>query len=151
MTGNDAIHGTKTLTGRDMKAGETFYFQLKATNANAQSVLPNAQTVKVTSLTDGSANFDFGEMSFSKVGKYAFTVNEVADENGTETTNGSGMIYDSNICTVTVDVTDNHDGTLKADVTYSNSAHSSVADKAQFNNTYEASMNYGARVLAASW
>ncbi len=29
-------------------------------------------------------------------------------------------------------------------MTYSNSAHSSVADKAQFNNTYEASMNYGA-------
>ena len=144
LTGNDAIHGTKTLTGRDMKAGETFYFQLKATNANAQSVLPNAQTVKVTSLTDGSANFDFGEMSFSKVGKYTFTVNEVADENGTETTNGSGMTYDSNICTVTVDVADNHDGTLKADVTYSNSARSSVADKAQFNNTYEASMNYGA-------
>lgn len=144
LTGNDAIHGTKTLTGRDMKAGETFYFQLKATNANAQSVLPNAQTVKVTSLTDGSANFDFGEMSFSKVGKYTFTVNEVADENGTETTNGSGMTYDSNICTVTVDVADNHDGTLKADVTYSNSAHSSVTDKAQFNNTYKASMNYGA-------
>ena len=144
LTGDDAIHGTKTLTGRDMKDGETFFFQLKATNANAQSVLPNAQTVKVTSLTDGSANFDFGEMSFSKVGKYTFTVNEVADENGTETTNGSGMTYDSNICTVTVDVTDNHDGTLKADVTYSNSAHSSVADKAQFNNAYEASMNYGA-------
>ncbi len=144
LTGDDAIHGTKTLTGRDMKDGETFYFQLTATNANAQSVLPNAKTVEVTSLTDGSANFDFGEMSFSKVGKYTFTVNEVADENGTETTNGSGMTYDSNICTVTVDVTDNHDGTLKADVTYSNSAHSSVADKAQFNNTYEASMNYGA-------
>lgn len=144
LTGADAIHGTKTLTGRDMKAGETFYFQLTATDANAQSVLPNAKTVEVTSLTDGSADFDFGEMSFSKVGKYTFTVNEVADENGIETTNGSGMTYDTNICTVTVDVTDNHDGTLKADVTYSNSAHSSVTDKAQFNNTYKASMNYGA-------
>lgn len=144
LTGTDAIHGTKTLTGRDMKAGETFYFQLTATNDNAQSVLPNAQTVEVTSLTDGSANFDFGEMSFSKVGKYTFTVNEVADQNGTETTDVSGMTYDSNVCTVTVNVTDNHDGTLKADVTYSNSAHSSVTDKAQFNNTYKASMNYGA-------
>lgn len=144
LTGNDAIHGTKTLTGRDMKAGETFYFQLTATNANARSVLPNAQTVEVTSLTDGSANFNFGDMTFSKVGVYTFTVNEVADQNGTETTNGSGMTYDANICTVTVDVTDNHDGTIKADVTYSNSAHSSVVDKAQFNNTYEASMNYGA-------
>lgn len=144
LTGTDAIHGTKTLTGRDMKDGETFYFQLTATNANAQSVLPNAKTVEVTSLTDGSADFNFGDMSFSKVGKYTFTVNEVADENGTETTNGSGMTYDTNICTVTVDVSDNHDGTLKADVTYSNSAHSSVTDKAQFNNTYKASMNYGA-------
>lgn len=144
LTGGDAIHGTKTLTGRDMKDGETFYFQLTATNDNAQSVLPNAQTVEVTSLTDGSANFDFGEMSFSKVGKYTFTVNEVADQNGTETTDVSGMTYDSNVCTVTVNVTDGHDGTLKADVTYSNSAHSSVTDKAQFNNTYKASMNYGA-------
>ena len=144
LTGDDAIHGTKTLTGRDMKDGEIFYFQMTATNANAQSVLPAAKTVEVTSLTDGSANFDFGEMSFSKVGEYTFTVNEVADENGTETTNGSGMTYDSNVCTVTVNVTDGHDGTLKADVTYSNNVNSSVTDKAQFNNTYEASMNYGA-------
>lgn len=144
LTGGDAIHGTKTLTGRDMRDGETFYFQLTATNANARSVLPNAQTVEVTSLTDGSANFNFGDMTFSKVGVYTFTVNEVADQNGTETTNGSGMTYDANICTVTVDVTDNHDGTLKADVTYSNNVNSSVTDKAQFNNTYKASMNYGA-------
>lgn len=144
LTGGDAIHGTKTLTGRDMKDGETFYFQLTATNANAQSVLPNAKTEEVTSLTDGSADFNFGDMSFSKVGEYTFTVNEVADQNGTETINGSGMTYDSNVCTVTVNVTDGHDGTLKADVTYSNNVNSSVADKAQFNNTYEASMNYGA-------
>lgn len=144
LTGNDAIHGTKTLTGRDMKADETFYFQLTATNDNAQSVLPNAKTVEVTSLTDGSADFNFGEMSFSKVGVYTFTVNEVADENGTETTDGSGMTYDANICTVTVDVSDNKQGALVADVTYSNDVNSSVTDKAQFNNTYEASMNYGA-------
>lgn len=144
LTGTDAIHGTKTLTGRNMKAGETFYFQLTATNDNARSVLPTAKMVEVASLTDGSADFNFGDMSFSKVGLYTFTVNEVADENGAETTNGSGMTYDTNICTVTVNVTDNHDGTLKADVTYSNNVNSSVTDKAQFNNTYEASMNYGA-------
>lgn len=144
LTGDDAVHGTKTLTGRDMKDGETFYFQLTATDANAQSVLPNAKTVEVTSLTDGSADFDFGEMSFSKVGKYTFTVNEVADQNGTETTDGSGMTYDGNVCTVTVNVTDNKQGALVADVTYSNDVNSSVTDKAQFNNTYKASMNYGA-------
>lgn len=144
LTGADAIHGTKTLTGRDMKAGEIFYFQLTATNDNAQSVLPTAKTEEVTSLTDGSADFNFGDMSFSKVGEYTFTVNEVADENGTETINGSGMTYDSNVCTVTVNVTDNKQGALVADVTYSNDVNSSVTDKAQFNNTYKASMNYGA-------
>lgn len=144
LTGADAIHGTKTLTGRDMKDGETFYFQLTATDANAQSVLPNAKTVEVTSLTDGSADFNFGDMSFSKVGRYTFTVNEVADQSGAETVNGSGMTYDSNMCTVTVDVTDNKQGALVADVTYSNNVNSSVTDKAQFNNAYEASMNYGA-------
>ena len=146
LTGNDAIHGTKTLTGRDMKAGETFYFQLKATNANAQSVLPNAQTVKVTSLTDGSANFDFGEMSFSKVGKYTFTVNEVADENGTETTNGSGMIYDSNICTVTVDVTDNGNGTMHTvtTVTKTMNKDGSVANEVVCDHLDSASDGYTA-------
>ena len=144
LKGADAIHGTKTLTGRDMKDGETFYFQLTATNTNAQSVLPAAKTVEVTSLTDGSADFNFGDMSFSKVGRYTFTVNEVADKNGTEPTNGSGMTYDTNVCTVTVNVTDNKQGALVADVTYSNNVNSSVTDKAQFNNTYKASMNYGA-------
>lgn len=64
LTGNDAIHGTKTLTGRDMKADETFYFQLTATNDNAQSVLPNAKTV------------EFGELKFTKAGSYGFTVTE---------------------------------------------------------------------------
>lgn len=145
LTGDEVIHGTKTLTGRDMKDGETFYFQLTATNANAQSVLPAAKTVAVTSLTDGSADFNFGEMFFSKVGEYTFRVNEVADQNGTETVNGSGMTYDTNICTVTVNVTDNRDGTLKAEVSYSNDVNSSVTDKAQFTNIYKASMNYGAQ------
>ena len=147
LTGDDVIHGTKTLTGRDMKDGETFYFQLTAKNANAQSVLPAAKTVKVTSLTDGSADFDFGDMAFSRTGEYKFTVNEVApDGQGgyTETSNGSGMTYDTNICTVTVKVTDNKQGALDAGVTYSNDVNTTVTDKAQFNNTYKASMNYGA-------
>ena len=147
LTGDDVIHGTKTLTGRDMKDGETFYFQLTAKNANAQSVLPAAKTVKVTSLTDGSADFDFGDMAFSRTGEYKFTVNEVApDGQGgyTETSNGSGMTYDTNICTVTVKVTDNKQGALVANVTYSNDVNTTVTDKAQFNNTYKASMNYGA-------
>ena len=133
LTGDDVIHGTKTLEGRQMKEGETFYFQLSA-------------------VTDQNAmDFAFAEMTFTKVGTYTFQVNEVADEQGTETANVDGMTFDTNICTVTVTVTDGNDsdnpddhGKLLASVSYSNDKHSDVTDHAQFTNVYEASMNYGA-------
>ena len=164
LTGDSAIHGTKTFTGRDMKDGEKFYFQLTQTSGpvvdadtgEQDMILDQPQVVEITKdeMQNGSANFDFGNMEFSRTGEYKFTVNEVVpDGQGgyTETSNGSGMTYDRNICTVTVNVTDNKQGALVADVTYSNNVNSSVTDKAQFNNTYEASMNYGAEVLAALW
>ncbi len=145
LEGDSVIHGTKTLTGREMQDDETYYFQLTAVDDNAKGVLPNAQTVKVTkdNMENGSAGFKFNDMSFTKVGTYTFTVNEVADENGTETTNGSGMTYDANIATVTVVVSDTQDGSLKADVFYSNDKHGDTTDQALFTNVYEASMNYG--------
>lgn len=150
LEGEDAIHGTKTLTGREMHDDETFYFQLTATNDNAKSILPDAEVVQVTKgdMQDGSADFVFGNMTFSKTGDYTFTVNEVASDGQggyTEPAEGAGMTYDTNICTVTVNVTDNKQGALVAEVTYKNDVNSSVTDKAQFNNTYEASMSYGAQ------
>ena len=149
LTGNDAIHGTKTLEGRQMKEGETFYFQLSALNDNAKSVLADPETVMVTD--QNSMDFAFDGMEFTKVGTYTFQVNEVADDQGTETTNEDGMTFDTNICTVTVTVTDGNDsdnpddhGKLLASVSYSNDKHSDVEDHAQFTNVYEANMNYGA-------
>ena len=149
LTGNDAIHGTKTLEGRQMKEGETFYFQLSALNDNAKAVLVDPETVMVTD--QNSMDFAFDEMEFTKVGTYTFQVNEVADDQGTETTNEDGMTFDTNICTVTVTVTDGNDsdnpddhGKLLASVSYSNDKHSDVEDHAQFTNVYEANMNYGA-------
>ncbi len=157
LTGDSAIHGTKTFTGRDMKDNEKFYFQLTQTSGpvvDAESgkqdmILDQPKIVEVTKdeMQSGSADFDFGEMEFSRTGEYKFTVNEVGpDGQGgyTETTDDPGMTYDSNICTVTVNVTDNKQGALVADVTYSNDVNTTVTDKAQFNNTYKASMNYGA-------
>lgn len=146
------IQGTKTLDGRDMKDGETFSFQLTQTGGPGVdgggfvTVLDQPETVTVAkdNMQNGSADFNFGNLTFSQVGTYTFTVNEVADEQGTETADGSGMTYDTNIATVTVKVSDNHDGTLKAEVTYSNDKHADTTDKALFANTYEASMNYGA-------
>ena len=146
LEGADAIHGTKTLTGREMKDDEAFYFQLTQ-NSGPETILENSETVSVAKadMKDGSADFDFSKMTFAKTGTYTFTVKEVADEKGGALSNDFGMTYDTNVCTVTVNVTDNHDGTLKAVASYSNYVNSSVTDKAQFNNVYKASMNYGSQ------
>lgn len=143
LTGTDAIHGTKTLDGREMKEGETFYFQLTATNDNAETVLASPETVTVT---DQSAmDFAFNDMTFTKVGTYTFQVNEVANEQGAETTDDDGMTFDTNICTVTVDVTLNKTtGELEPTVSYSNDKHADATDHAQFTNVYTANMDYGA-------
>lgn len=144
LEGSSAIHGTKTLTGREMQDGETYYFQLTQ-STGPETVLAQPETVTVTTdnMKDGSAGFTFADMSFTKVGTYTFAVNEVADENGTETSNGSGMTYDTNVATVKVVVSDTGNGSLKADVSYSNDKHGDTTDQALFTNVYEASMNYG--------
>lgn len=145
LTGTDAIHGTKTLDGREMKQGETFYFQLTATNDNAKTVLTAPETVTVT---DPSVmDFAFANMTFTKVGQYTFQVNEVANEQGAETTDGDGMMFDTNICTVTVNVKLNKDtGALEATVSYSNDEHADVTDHAQFTNKYESTFDQGTAV-----
>ncbi len=150
LEGDTAIHGTKTLVGREMHDGEAFYFKLTAMSDNAKSVLPESQVVQVTKadMQDGSAGFVFGNMTFAKTGEYTFTVDEVASDGQggyTETADGAGMTYDTNTYTVKVNVADNHDGTLKAEVTYTSDTDGTEAEEAQFTNTYEASMNYGAQ------
>lgn len=137
----DAIHGTKVLQGREIGDNETFYFQLTQTDG-PETVLTAPETKTVTKA--GGMDFMFSDMTFSKVGEYTFTVNEVADDQGTETKDGSGMTYSQNVAEVTVNVTDKGDGTLAADVTYKNRG-SDDTNQAVFTNIYEASMNYGAQ------
>ena len=105
-----------------------------AESGKQDMILDQPKIVEVTKdeMQSGSADFDFGEMEFSRTGEYKFTVNEVGpDGQGgyTETTDDPGMTYDSNICTVTVNVTDNKQGALVADVTYSNDVNTTVTDK----------------------
>lgn len=151
LDGENAIHGIKTLTGRSMLEGETFYFQLTQTGGPAAdgggfvTVLAQPETVTVDkdNMQNGSADFNFSDLKFSQVGTYTFTVNEVAAD-GAETVDGSGLTYDKNICTVTVNVADNKQGALVADVAYANRGHDET-DQAVFTNTYKASMDYGAK------
>lgn len=137
----DAIHGTKVLQGREIGDNETFYFRLTQTGG-PETVLTAPETKTVTKA--GGMDFMFSDITFSKVGEYTFTVNEVADDQGTETQDGSGMTYSQNVAKVTVNVTDKDDGTLAAKVTYENQG-SDDTRKAVFTNIYKASMNYGAQ------
>lgn len=137
-----AIKGSKTLTGRDMKDGETFGFELSAADETTQNAvtagtvtLPGAATVSGAK-ADEVKGFQFGEITFKKPGEYTFNVNE-AKWNGeaVPAADGNGMQFDRSTKTVKVTVTDDHTGSLKAEVTYPNGA---VA----FANKYATSSTY---------
>lgn len=142
LSGASAIHGTKILDGRELLEGEKFYFTLSAVSDNAKEVLANNQTVSIASLTNGSADFSFNDLTFSRVGTYVFQVDETA-ENGSDTTDGNALTYSRNVCTVTVNVTDNGQGSLEASAAYAN-VGSNETGKAVFTNVYTSDMNYGA-------
>lgn len=124
-----AIEGSKTLTGRDMADGETFGFELSAADETTQNAvtagtvtLPGAATVSGAK-ADEVKGFQFGEITFKKPGEYTFNVNE-AKWNGeaVPAADGNGMQFDRSTKTVKVTVTDDHTGSLKAEVTYPNGA-----------------------------
>lgn len=148
LTGNTALKGEKTLTGRDMLRGETFDFTLtagdkateKAISDKAVIIAENGDNVSVSGKTNGEvANFNFGNVTFTKEGTYTFDIKETVPSS-----QAGGMTYDQHTTKATVVVTDDavHPGKLKASVTYNNGTVSNETDKALFENKYEASFAY---------
>lgn len=139
LTGDAAIHGTKTLIGRNSNENETFNFTLTEDENNDKSgytIAENGNVASVGSLTDGQASgFNFGDITFTKRGTYTFYVSEVLPEGANES-NGytlEGVTYDNHKETVTVTVTDDYmNNTLVPTVTYD-------ADGVTFINKYDAS------------
>lgn len=138
LTGDAAIHGTKTLIGRNSNENETFNFALTEDENNDKSgytIAENGNVASVGSLTDGQASgFNFGDITFTKRGTYTFYVSEVLPEGANES-NGytlEGVTYDNHKETVTVTVTDDYmNNTLVPTVTYD-------ADGVVFTNKYDA-------------
>lgn len=138
-----AIDGSKTLTGRDMAVNETFGFELSAADDATQSAV-KAGTVTIPTNTatvpnassDNPMDFSFGKISFAKPGTYKFNVNETQwngnalPEDGTD-----GLTFDRSTKTVTVVVTDGHDGSLKAE-------KANPEDGVAFVNQYNSSMTF---------
>lgn len=136
------IEGSKTLTGRDMAANETFGFELSAADdatqravASGAVTLPGAATVSGAQ-ADEVKGFSFDKMTFTKPGEYTFNVNETTWKGeAVPAADEKGMQFDRSTKTVKVTVTDDHIGSLKAEVTYPNGA---VA----FTNKYATSSTY---------
>lgn len=139
-----AIEGSKTLVGRDMAANETFGFELSAADDATQSAvtegavkLPGAATVSGAK-ADEVKRFEFGNIIFKKPGEYTFNVNETQWKGeAVPAADGNGIQFDRSTQTVKVKVTDDHTGSLKAEVTYPNGA---VA--VAFTNKYATSSTY---------
>lgn len=137
------IDGTKTLTGRDMADGETFGFELSAADETTQNAvtagtvtLPGAATVSGAK-ADEVKGFQFGEITFKKPGEYTFNVNETKwNGEAVPAADGKGMQLDRSTKTVKVTVTDDHTGSLKAEVTYPNGAAVAFANKYATSSTY---------------
>lgn len=137
------IGGSKTLAGRDMAVNESFGFELSAADDATQSAVKagtvtiptNTATVRNAS-SDNPMDFSFSKISFAKPGTYKFNVNETQwngnalPEDGTD-----GLTFDRSTKTVTVVVTDGHDGSLKAEVAYPEGG-------AAFVNQYNSSMTF---------
>lgn len=132
-----AIEGSKTLTGRDMKDGETFGFELSAADDATQSAVRLPAAATVSDAKDGVATgFTFDEVSFNKPGEYTFNVNETKwNGEAVPAADGKGMQFDRSTKTVKVTVTDDHTGSLKAEVTYPNGA-AAFANKYATGSTY---------------
>ena len=137
------IEGSKTLTGRDMADGETFGFELSAADdATQRAVRAGTVTIPTNTATvpnassDNPMGFSFSKISFTKPGTYKFNVNETQwngnalPEDGTD-----GLTFDRSTKTVTVVVTDEHDGSLTAKVVYPEGGTAFV-------NQYNSSMTF---------
>lgn len=131
-----AISGTKVFQGRAMTEAESFGFGLVPTDAFGAEF---AKQATVGGLANGgSKGFDFGELSFNKPGTYTFKMVENAycgEALNSEAAQASNIAFDTHECLVTVKVTDDHSGTLQAEVSYDGGAN--------FTNVYSEEKTYG--------
>lgn len=109
----DQITANKVLTGRELKEGE-FSFEL---------VEGDEVVAKGTNAADGTIAMD--KIAYDKPGKHTYTLREV---NGGTTS--KGITYSDAKYTIETTITDNGDGTLKAEHVLKD------AEPAEFKNTY---------------
>lgn len=110
-----SIGAIKVLEGRELKKDE---FSFKLVGEDIEST--------VTNDADGKINFD--KFEYDEAGTYAYTISEVKGDE-------AGMTYDKSVFTATVNVVDDGEGNLKANVAFTKGDKS--VEGIVFNNTYK--------------
>ena len=110
-----SIGAIKVLEGRELKKDE---FSFKLVGEDIEST--------VTNDADGKINFD--KFEYDEPGTHAYTISEVKGDE-------VGMTYDKSVFTVTVNVVDDGEGNLKANVAFTKGDRS--VEGIVFNNTYK--------------
>ena len=110
-----SIGAIKVLEGRELKKDE---FSFKLVGEDIEST--------VTNDADGKVNFD--KFEYSEPGAYVYTISEVKGDE-------AGMTYDKSVFTATVNVVDDGEGNLKANVAFTKGDKS--VEGIVFNNTYK--------------
>ena len=135
------ISGAKVFEGRAMTEAESFGFSLVPANKAATDAFGAdfAKQATVSGLANGdSKTFNFDELLFNKPGTYTFKMVENAycgEALNSEAAQSSHIAFDTHECLVTVKVTDDHSGTLQAEVSYNGGA--------TFTNVYSEEKTYG--------
>ena len=104
--GSVALKATKKFTGGTLESGQ-FSFELR----------DKAGKVVQTVINDADGSVTFEPISYDAAGTYNYTIAEVVPGQGSVGYDDS-ITYDSHSENVTVDVKDQHDGTLSAVATY---------------------------------
>ena len=110
-----SIGAVKVLEGRELKKDE---FSFKLVGEDIEST--------VTNDADGKINFD--KFEYDEPGTHAYTISEVKGDE-------VDMTYDKSVFTVTVNVVDDGEGNLKANVAFTKGDKS--VEGIVFNNTYK--------------
>lgn len=110
-----SIGAIKVLEGRELKKDE---FSFKIVGEDIEST--------VTNDADGKINFD--KFEYDEPGTYVYTISEVKGDE-------AGMTYDKSVFTATVNVADDGEGNLKANVAFTKGDKS--VEGIVFNNTYK--------------
>ncbi len=143
VDGETKLAGSKTLTGRDALAGETFTFELIPDEATKEAIdagnlVLGATTAEVSGLEDGEpVAFHFGDITVKVAGTYDFTVQET-QHNGKElpADGTNGMTYDRHIGTVQIVADETTTGQFDITVTTGTVTDGAQEDDLTFENSY---------------